>query len=93
MCSCCMSREKCKGDRKLRCWHPFKLPEHGFRETEDWKVLPRKEETENLSVAGAVVLLFGGSGRLKFSVTLPVLLLGSNTQLTFQARLTNGTHT
>lgn len=66
MCSCCMSREKCKGDRKLRCWHPFKLPEHGFRETEDWKVLPREEETENLSVAGLWSCFLGARVDLNF---------------------------
>lgn len=47
MCSCCMSREKCKGGRKLCCWPPFKLPEHGFRETEDWKHFTKERGTRN----------------------------------------------
>lgn len=92
-CRWCMIREGRKGDGKLHCWHPFEVPEHCFRETEAGSVLPREEETTNLSIAWAVVLLFGGHGsRPKFLVTLPVLLVCSDAQLTFQARVTDVTH-
>lgn len=93
MCSCCMTREKYKGDRKLRCWHPFKVPDHCFGETEGWKHFAKgRGNKKPLCSLDCGPAFWGHGGRPKFSVTLSVLLLCSNTQLTFQARVADVTH-
>lgn len=71
-CSCHMTREKGKGESKLHCQHPFRMPERGLGGTEGWKGCVKGKGHKEPLLSRDVVLVLGAQEGLDVNFGPPV---------------------